>query len=105
MLQKHDRPTLKHLIDFPLRSSDESLNIIKKIAKKVDDLGIFLLDYETTISLKTQFNNDLERTTKEVLYQWIQGHGKKPVTWSTFIQVLRKMDFSVVADDIEDSLT
>ena len=105
MLQKDDPPTLKHLIDFPLRSSNESLNIVKKIAKEVDDLGIYLLSYEITDTIKTRFNNDLVKATKEVLYQWIQGKGETPVTWNTFIQVLRKIDLSVVADEIEDSLT
>ena len=104
MLQKHNTPTLKHLIAFPLRSSNESLNIIKKIAMEVDDLGIFLLSYEITDTIKTRFNNNLVKATKEVLHQWIQGKGETPVTWNTFIQVLRKIDLSVVADEIEDSL-
>ena len=105
MLQKHDPPTLEHLIDFPLRSSNESLNIINKIAMEVDDFGIFLLSYEMTETIKTRFNNDLVKATKEVLHQWIQGKGKTPVTWNTFIQVLRKIRLSVVAAEIEDSLT
>ena len=103
LLQKHDTPTLEHLIDFPLRSN-ESLNIIQIIAKEVDDLGIFLLSYEMTDAIKTRFNNDLVKTTREVLHQWIQGKGKQPVTWKTFILVLRKIELSVVADQIEDSL-
>ena len=103
MLQKHDTPTLEHLIHFPL-GSNKFLNIIKIIAKEVDDLGIFLLSYEMTDIIKTRFNNDLVKTTKEVLHQWIQGKGKQPVTWKTFIEVLRKIELSVVADQIEDSL-
>ena len=103
MLQKHDTPTLEHLIDFALRSN-EFLNIIELIAKEVDDLGIFLLRYEMTDMIKTQFNNDLVKTTKEVLHQWIQGKGKHPVTWNTFVHVLRKIGLSVVADEIENSL-
>ena len=103
LLQKHVTPTLEHLIDFSLRSN-ESLNIVEKIAKEVDDLGIFLLSYEMTDTIKTRFNNDLVKTTKEVLHQWIQGKGKHPVTWNTFIQVLRKIGLSVVANEIEDSL-
>ena len=103
MLQKNDTPTLEHLIDFPLRPNG-SLNIIKKIAMEVDDLGIFLLDHDVTQRIKIQFNNNLASTTREVLYQWIQGKGKQPVTWRTFIQVLRKIELSVVANQIEDSL-
>ena len=103
LLQKDDAPTLEHLIHFPL-GPNEYMNIIKIIAKEIDDLGIFLLSYEMTDIIKTRFNNDLVKTTKEVLHQWIQGKGKQPVTWNTFIQVLREMELSVVADQIEDSL-
>ena len=104
MLQKDDQPSLECLLDFPLKGSKESLNIIANIAMEVDYLGIFLLSNETTDTIKTRFNNDLVKATKEVLHQWIQGKGKMPVTWNTFIQVLRKIRLSVVADQIEDSL-
>ena len=57
-----------------------------------------------TDTIKIRFNNDPVKATKEVLHQWIQGKGKQPVTWNTFIQVLRKIGLSVVADEIEDSL-
>ena len=104
MLQKDNPPSLECLLDFPLKGSKESLNIIANIAKEVDDLAIFLLNYETIDTIKTQFNNDLVKATKEVLHQWLQGKGKMPVTWNTFIQVLRKIRLSVVAKQIEDSL-
>ena len=104
MLQKDDSPSLECLLYFPLKGSKESLNIIANIAKEVDDLGIFLLSYEKIDTIKTRFNNDLVKATKEVLHQWIQGKGKMPVTWNTFIQVLRKIKLSVVAKQIEDSL-
>ena len=104
MLQKDDPPSLECLLHFPLKGSKESLNIIANIAMEVDDLGIFLLSYATTDVIKTRFNNDLVKATKEVLHQWIQGNGKMPVTWNTFIQVLRKIRLSVVAKQIEDSL-
>ena len=99
-----DPPTLKHLVNFPLRSSNESLNIIKKFAMEVDALGIFLLCYEIADTIKTRFNNDLIKATKEVLHRWTQGKGKRPITWNTFIQVLRKIRLSVVADQMEESL-
>ena len=67
-----DPPTLKHLVNFPLRSSNDSLNIIKKIAKEVDDLAIFLLSYKMTNN-KTRFDNDLVKATKEVLHQMDSG--------------------------------
>ena len=104
MLQKDDPPSLKCLLYFPLKGSKESLNIIANIAMEVDDLGTFLLSYAMTQVIKTRFNNDLIKATKEVLHKWIQGKGEKPVTWNIFIEVLKKIGLSVVAKQIEDSL-
>ena len=92
------------IINFPLISSNESLNIIKKIAKEVDNLGIFVLNYTMTALIKTRFNNDLIKATKEVLHRWTQGKDKRPITLNTFIQVLRKIRLSVVADQMEEPL-
>ena len=37
----------------------------------------------------------------EVLQQWITGRGKHPVTWKTLIEVLRDIELSALAGEIE----
>ncbi len=37
---------------------------------------------------------------REVLRRWLQGKGRKPVTWATLIGVLRE-DWNILAEDIE----
>ena len=44
---------------------------------------LFIISYKMTDTIKTQFNNDLVKASKEVLQQWIQGKGKMPVNWNT----------------------
>lgn len=43
--------------------------------------------------------------TVEILQQWLQGKGRLPVAWQTFIECLRDAKLHVVADDIEDALS
>ena len=43
--------------------------------------------------------------TVEILKQWLQGKGRKPVTWQTLIKCLRDTNLNALADDIESSLS
>ena len=43
--------------------------------------------------------------TVEILKQWLQGKGRKPVTWQTLVKCLRDMKMHVLADNIENSLS
>ena len=45
--------------------------------------------------------NDAERINEEILEKWLVGKGKQPVTWATLVEVLRDIELSVLADDIE----
>ena len=47
--------------------------------------------------------NDSEQINTEVLQQWITGRGKQPVTWKTLAQVLKDLDLSRLAGEIEDA--
>ena len=39
--------------------------------------------------------------TIEILKEWLAGKGKQPVTWWTLIEVLKDVEFSELAKDIE----
>ena len=43
--------------------------------------------------------------TVEILKHWLQGEGRKPVTWQTLVKCLRDMKMHVLADNIESSLS
>ena len=44
---------------------------------------------------------DPERISIEILQEWLTGRGKKPVTWSTLVEVLHDIELSTLAGDIE----
>ena len=37
---------------------------------------------------------------REVLLMWLRGSGRKPVTWATFMEVLKDLGESTLADEI-----
>ena len=43
--------------------------------------------------------------TVEIVRQWLQGKGRKPVTWQTFAECLRESNLHVAAEDIEKALS
>ena len=96
------RPTLIECVR--LRGRERRINIPQEIGVKYHEFGLFLLEDETGArihSLANKHRNDAEQINMEVLQQWITGRGKHPVTWKTLIQVLRNIELTVLAGEIE----
>ena len=66
--------------------------------------GIFLLDDSTgarVTNLEHLHQRNAERINKEILQKWLAGSGKQPVTWATLVEVLRDIELSTLASEIE----
>ena len=100
-------PTLPLLQRFPTKSGGV-IKIIERIGTSNHDLGIHLLndDYGTiTASIEAQYKHDPpSRTTEGILQKWLQGTGRTPQTWDTFITVLREIELNTLAQEIEENL-
>ena len=51
--------------------------------------------------IANKYREDGKAITIEILREWLAGRGKQPVTWQTFIEVLKDAGFSELAKDIE----
>ena len=56
-------------------------------------------------AIARKHTNDAHQINIEVLQEWLQGEGKKPVTWHTLIEVLKYTGLSELAKDISDNLS
>ena len=56
-------------------------------------------------NIKVLERDDLLLITVEILRQWLQGKGKKPVTWQTLVICLQDTGLYVLAENIDDSLS
>ena len=80
------------------------MNIPVEIATKYVQFGTFLLDDRTGSRVKImahKYHCDAEQINTEILQEWLTGRGKQPVTWTTLVEVLRDIELSTVAGEIE----
>jgi len=52
--------------------------------------------------MEHKHRGDVEQINMEILWEWVSGRGKQPVTWATLTEVLRDVELSVLARDIEE---
>ena len=52
--------------------------------------------------MERKHRGDVEQINMEILVEWVNGNGKQPVSWATLTEVLRDVEFSVLAREIEE---
>ena len=52
-------------------------------------------------SITHKHKNDVGQINCEIIQQWIAGRGKHPVTWETLTEVLRDLELTTLAGEIE----
>ena len=70
-------------------------------------LGITLLHDDTVEkvdAIKNKYQGNADHINLQILRDWIDGRGLKPVTWGTLIDELRVVGLDTLADDIEEGL-
>ena len=97
-----DRVTLIECIKF--EGEKRIISIPREIGVKYCDFGLFLLDDPNgvrTRALAHKHNNNANEINREIIEEWVSGKGKHPVTWKTLTQILRDIELSTLAEEIE----
>ena len=93
------------LLSFKVK--EKTFNVAECVGAKFSELGIFLLNDETGAiveALENECNKNAVKINMAIFRKWLQGKGAQPVSWSTLIDVLRKIGLCILADDIEGGL-
>lgn len=93
---------MRELITFQGRRG--KTDISEQIGNNYKRFGILLLDDPNGVRV-----NDIERKhheegraiNLEILQKWLEGSGKKPMTWKTLIDVLFEIGLTALANDIK----
>lgn len=99
-------PSLVVLRHFPVKNG--LIDIPEQIGTDYEKFGTFLLEDESgnkVKNIKVSERDDPLVITVEILRQWLQGKGKKPVTWQTLVTCLQDTGLHVLAGKIDDSLS
>ena len=97
-----DQPTLLECIRF--RGRKRRINIPQEIGVKYREFGLLLLEDHNGAKIRAlvhKHTNDVNEINIEIIEEWVTGRGKHPVTWKTLIQVLRDIELSTLAGEIE----
>ena len=100
------KPTLPQLLIFKT-SSGRTVNIVKQIGTQYSTLGPLLLNDDTgavTSAIANEHHHNAVAINQEILKQWLQGQGKRPVTWSTLLGVLRDVGLSELTEMVRKNL-
>ena len=102
-------PTVKLLTSLPIPGdgAKKNLNIIQRTSTHYENLAMHLLDddnCEIVDCLKEQCRGNPVEIVTAVYKKWIQGTGRKPVTWQTLVDVLKEIELNSLAEEIETVL-
>ena len=96
-------PKLTVLRSFPT-SDGKTVDIAEHIGTSYEDFGICLLDdaHGTILAGIRYSHQTLNSMLNEILRRWLLGSGKRPETWTVFVQCLRVAKLHFLADTIEE---
>ena len=86
------------------RGRKRRINIPQEIGVKYREFGLLLLEDHNGAKIRAlvhKHTNDVNEINIEIIEEWVTGRGKHPVTWKTLIQVLRDIELSTLAGEIE----
>ena len=94
-----DEPSLSKIQKFVGRSG-KTYRILAKVSPKWNRFAIALGLEEDIDSVRMNTHHQVENACLEILRRWLDGGGRKPVTWSTFIECLDDIQLGTLAEEL-----
>jgi hypothetical protein len=101
-----NKPTVPQFVTFRT-ANGESINLAERIGTDFFNFGILLLKDDTgscVSAARKQYRGNAEDINTNSFTLWLDGKGRRPVTWATLVGVLRDMRLFTLAEEIEDAL-
>ena len=96
-------PKLHHL-DL-IKGNCKTVRVIAQSASKWERVALSLhFESHDMSRLSRDYHLRSFEACQTVFTEWLNGKGRKPVTWKTVIKVLKEAELSEVATDLEDVL-
>ena len=83
-----------------------TIKIIERVAHIWGQLATRLyFEPHDIIRIQNDFSHQGVQASRQVIMEWLNGKGRQPTTWATFIKALVEAGLSEVAKDIEAIIT
>ena len=96
-----ERPTFPQLMCFSI--DGRRVDIIERISTKYYEFGTFILEDDNGDKMDAiveECHENSYKINRRVLKRWLNGEGKKPVSWATLATELEHAGLSELARDI-----
>ena len=96
-------PTMHKLLDF--KAGDHNINIPREIGSKYQNFGAQLLQEHTLAhidDLEHRYRGNGEEINRRILHEWLEGRGRKPMTWATLAKVLNDIEKGELAAKLQE---
>ena len=105
-----DLPTLSslpklHHLDL-IEGNGKTVRVIAQSASKWERVALSLhFESHDMSRLSRDYHLRSFEACQTVFTEWLNGKGRKPVTWNTVIKALKEAELSEVATDLQDILS
>ena len=85
---------------------DVVVNVIKAVAPFWKKFALYLtMDGNMVEIWETNHVCQVEDAAMKLFRHWLNGNGRKPISWTTLIRALRENDLPMIATEVEEILT
>ena len=105
-----EKPNLDELYTFEYCHGVKKTVVmtIEGIGTDYFQFGVCLLDDNNGNRVdrieKSRLNWNSDRIVSDIMKEWLKGRGRRPRTWSTLLECLRKTRLHTLADNLENAL-
>ena len=99
------KPELKHLRALKSPSGEIRINIIKTIAPKWQQVGVYFdFDDGELHRIATENPDSPEVCCNQMMKCWLEGKGKQQATWGALLEILKDAGYNDLAYRLEDEV-
>ena len=94
------RPLLNQI--DAIEGSGKIVKVIEEVASRWEEVATRLYFEGRVIrQIRRDHNDSCEEACRAVFMAWLDGKGRRPITWEILIKVLKEAEFSETASDLE----
>jgi hypothetical protein len=81
------------------------VNIIRAVAPSWEKSALYLTIERNMIDIWKRNADEVEDATRTLFGHWLNGNGRKPISWKTLIQALHESNLPIIATQVEEILS
>ncbi|MCG8622611.1 MAG: hypothetical protein MJE68_11535 [Proteobacteria bacterium] len=84
---------------------DVVVSIIRAVAPSWENFALCLTMERNMIDIWKRDLDQVEEAARTLFGHWLDGNGRKPISWKTLIQALCENNLPIIAAEVEEILT